>query len=351
MDVMGTRLARRPLIACLFALAAAAMIAVIAVVTRKDSGSSAKISQPVPPEALALSADGALLGVTNDLGMELYSLPGYERVAQFPFRMVEYEESIAWNADLSRVATSFGTQVKIYDVRRNLQVRWLPNDAPESIVVEQRGKINVTTPAPEAIVNLAWSPDDRYVAIVRHSGAVDVWDLETNGVRRVQASGNGADRCLAWSPDGAALAFGATLSRELLIYAAPDFTQPRALQLAEICSQAVFHPNGRLLAVNAQWASAIEVWELDELTRVATRQAPATALAWHPSAEALAALTTGRVELWRPADDALAVLPAHGATVNVSVAFSPDGRDLLVGSDDGALRAWPLAERAPALFR
>jgi len=341
------KLARRPLIAGLLALAAA-VVAGVAWLALRDS--SVKIRQTLPPAALIASADGSLLGVTNELGLQLYSWPAYERVAQFPHRTVQYEDSIAWSADLGRVATSFGTQVKIYDVRRNEQVRWLPNDAPASIVVGTRGKTNITAPAPEAIVNLAWSPDGRHVAIVRHSGAVDIWDLETDGVRRLRDSGKGADRCLAWSPDGAALAFGETLTRELLIYAAPAFAAPRSLQLDEICSQATFHPNGRLLAVNTQWASAIDVWELDELTRLAVRPVPATALAWHPAAETLAALTTGRVDLWRPADDATAVIPARGATVNLAVAFSPDGRDLLVGADDNALRAWPLAEHAPELF-
>lgn len=345
---MRMKLARLPFPVWLAALALVVVIAGVAFMALRDS--PVKITGGPPPAKLTLSADGSHLGVTNELGVELYSLPGYGKAAQFPYRMVEYDEAVAWKSDLSQIAVSFGTQVKLFDVRSNQQVRWLPNDAPDSIVVGTRGKTNLTKPAPEAIENLAWSPDGRYVAIVRHSGAVDVWDLETNAVRRVQESGKGADRCLAWSPDGAALAFGQTLPRELLIYAAPDFARPRTLQLAEICSQTVFHPNGRLLAVNAQWASAIEVWELAELTRVASRAAPATALAWHPSAETLAALTTGHVELWRPADDALAILPAHGATVNTAVAFSPDGRELLVGSDDGALRPWPLAEHAPALF-
>jgi hypothetical protein len=34
-----------------------------------------------------------------------------------------------------------------------------------------------------------------------------------------------------------------------------------------------------------------------------------------------------------------------------AIAFTPDGRDILLSTDDGRVRAWPLAERAPALFQ
>ena len=70
---------------------------------------------------------------------------------------------------------------------------------------------------------------------------------------------------------------------------------------------------------------------------------PATALAFDPAGERLAAAHDGGVTLWS-ADAATRSLRAPGCSV--SAVWSPDGRSLVVGLAENALHAWQLADGA-----
>lgn len=309
---------------------------------------------------LALAADGGTLGLRNNSsGLELYSLPAYKRVSKIglPFGP-QGPPVMAWKADLSQVALSAGTgtSVEIRDTRSGAVVRSLHSDAPGAIVFDQGPTWTGSTPAPMAIEALAWSPDGRYLAIERYSGAIGIWDLQTDRSTSITFNANRMLSCLAWSADSGMLAFSNAPAGQLVIYAAPDFAAPIKLDSEKYCSEAAWHANGKLLAQSIEVLGhptdrRVEVWDAGTQTRVAVSPTPAFALAWHPTEQVLAMLAEGGVELWRPYDDTVVVLEGLGRAAVSQVAFTPDGRDILIATDDGRVRAWSLAERAPSMFK
>jgi WD40 repeat protein len=74
----------------------------------------------------------------------------------------------------------------------------------------------------------------------------------------------------------------------------------------------------------------------------ATLAAPATAIAFDPDGQVLAAAHHGGVTLWTPADNGLRKLV--GAGYPRSLAWSSDGRYLVAGLQENGLRGWRIAD-------
>jgi WD40 repeat protein len=319
---------------------------------------TAKIRPRFYPSALVFAPDGTALGASDGFGVELYSLPEYKSALRIPFPDPLDTDVVAWKADLSQVALAAesGTSVEIRDVRSNAVARSLPSTAPGEIILGQGPDWTSSTLAPEALTRLVWSPDGRYLAILRYSGAVQLWDLQTNNTMTVPAQSISLHGCLAWSADSRRLMFSDDNVGRLVIYSAPDFAEPLRLESEESCSQIALHPNGKLLAQHSDLmpishTPTIEVWNIGEMLRIGSHEAEASLLAWHPTEEVLAIAYRGRLELWRPFDDQAVVLSERDDDRITAIAFSPDGREILLSTDDGRVRAWPLAERAPTLFQ
>ena len=121
-------------------------------------------------------------------------------------------------------------------------------------------------------------------------------------------------------------------------------------------------PDGRLLAVAAQ--NTVELWQISD-PRDPTRTGPplpgagpstsssfVASVAFSPDGRTLAVGSFNRtVQLWDVADPAnpvplgpsLAGIPSQGVN---SVSFSPNGRTLAVGGTDGKIRLWDVADPA-----
>ena len=244
-------------------------------------------------------------------------------------------------------------------------------------------------PGSSDALSFAWSPDGQ-------TAALGMWD---GSVRLVQVPGGQETRTLgrfgtqvhsvAFPPQGDLVA--ATAMAEVRLWRAGDGALLYKWPGAGWMDSATFSPDGSLLAAHAAGGvGAVRVWRVDTgevVQRLATEVGYSDHLAFLPDGTALAveqpgevqlwstpegkllqtlevaadagpfafspdaallALSSGDlVQLWRVSDgELLATLVGHTGWVS-SVIFSPDGRFLVTGSEDGTVRLWGVPESTP----
>jgi WD40 repeat protein len=155
---------------------------------------------------------------------------------------------------------------------------------------------------------LAFSPDGRVLAAVTGAGQLTVWDVAARSLRHELPFGGGYSVGIAFSADGRRLAAAGTSGVDLWNVA-----------------------TGASLGGLAQtaWANAVDFSPDGALVAIAAGGIP-------------------RAELWHVADHAIVATLESGPDAAgdvISVAISPDGRMLALGSYGNVVRVWDLRTR------
>jgi WD40 repeat protein len=195
---------------------------------------------------------------------------------------------------------------------------------------------------------LAFSPDGRSLAAGTSGAKVLIWSLATRQVTAklphpqpvTSVTWDGPDRIAAAGADGT-VSLWALPSAVLAIGSAP--------------TQLAYAPGGGTLAVGGD--GSVQLWDTASHTLLASRPLPATTYAnatmFRPAkaggALLAVAVSNGMIELLNgstlaPVASPLKVISGAGAAE--SVAFSPDGRLLATGADDGSVRLFDVTNPA-----
>jgi serine/threonine protein kinase/WD40 repeat protein len=232
----------------------------------------------------------------------------------------------------------------------------------------------------------AFSPDGRHLAVSRHDRVL-FFDLESGReVRRWRLPA--CARSLAFHPDGGKLAVGYFKARAASVYDATNGALVADLPVGAMSDQVVaWHPDGERLAVGGS-DPRIQIWSVPAQRHLATLEGHAqqvTTVTFHPGGDLMASHGwDGHLLVWHPSTgkllmqltsanapkfstdgrwlgvawdgdraDLLEVTPTREYRTLVSSAgvgrgaysyygdFSPDGRLLAVGMEEGA-RLWDL---------
>jgi WD40 repeat protein len=295
------------------------------------------------PNSVAFSPDGRTLAAGTSAGTTwLWSLPGAAALAagQAPAALrgmplrgpADPVSGVAFSPDGSELAASSKDfKVWLWQVKAGRAV-------PDGTLT---GSVNWAN-------TVAFSPDGRSVAAGTSSANVLVWSLATRQVTAklphpqpvTSVTWDGPDRIAAASADG-------TVS----LWALPS----AVLDTGSAPTQLAYGPGGGTLAVGG--TGSVQLWDTASRTVLASDPLPAkayaNATAFRPAKAGgpllAVAVSDGTVELLNgrtlaPVAPSLSAISGAGAAE--SVAFSPDGRLLATGADDGSVRLFDVTDPA-----
>ena len=282
--------------------------------------------------ALAFSPDGGILAsASRDTSIRLWSLEtGVEKSALAGDTAAT--NAIAFSSDGATLAT--GTA--------ELQVR---------LIDLATGSVKKVIAFPDAVMELAFSPDGSLLAVSGPSGLTTLFTVADGKARPLTLRG----RSVKFSGDGKTLALGLPGGGITLVDSATGMTKKR-IATPNHAPMVTFNADGSLLATWNSKERAIRLWSaesaksLGELALAAVKDpfenSPATtisALALSQNgALAVSVSADLRLRVWDVAKKALLVsypLERQGA-----VALSADG-SLVAVADGARIKIWPTAKR------
>jgi WD40 repeat protein/transcriptional regulator with XRE-family HTH domain len=207
---------------------------------------------------------------------------------------------------------------------------------------------------PEGLVRTELSPDGSLLAVAHADGTVQTWPRDSSTgrfgrsvVTRVAPEGTTLF-ALAFAPDGQTLVVGGGGDEVTLLDLRADAPtpEPRRLSLPGGAYSVAFNPSGTLLAAG-RVSGGVALYQTDAPDGVAPGPeldfpAPVQALAFGPDGLLATAGNDAVLRLFRPASTGYQ--PAGSLTLGdasntlFSLAFSPDGQHVAVGSRDKQVR-------------
>ena len=194
----------------------------------------------------------------------------------------------------------------------------------------------------DTIRTLAFSPDGRILAGGNVDGTVILWDPKSLKVLSTLRAHTSAIKALAFSPDSGVLASGSTDGTLVLWRTTAGYAWIHQLRSSASVTSIAFSPDGASLATShSNGEVRIREAAAPRYSSIVGRFASdPRGLAFSPDGNTLAASATlsSPILLWDvPARRLRATLvgPAEGVP---ALAFSPDGRILVIAGGDGTLR-------------
>ena len=210
-----------------------------------------------------------------------------------------------------------------------------------------------------AVSTLAFTPDGRSVAGADMNGFINVWDASTGQALHDPTLATGASVTgVSYSSDGQFIAVG-TSGSSLQVW---DVASSKIVHISQVAAQDIDHvaftpqAGSHVLAFTSALSAELGIWDVDNAMTPTWLPAPIVGggLAFAPDGQTLAtggcaqatSLVTcaqAGVQLWDVATHQAKGPPlVGGAGLARTLAFSPDGRRIAAGLQDGTVLIWDI---------
>ena len=282
--------------------------------------------------AVAFSPDGALLAsASDDAVIRMWDTRTLEQIGALVTRSGGVT-SIAFRPD-GKILASLGGRVAASARHKggDMAIRlW---------EVESRKQVAVVGHHNASIESVALSPDGTLLAAGRQDGAVELWDIGSRKRIDVIQGHDAMVQCVVFSPDGRLLASSA--KEHARLWDIQDRREIAVFDHTAIVESIAFSHDSKTLACVDH--NCIRLWDTRRKTEVSVLgEAPATGEASFRESGFSKFLTLLRNWIFgKPPTD----LPIHYVSTIQSIAFSPDGKLLVSGGIDNAVRLWNVKKR------
>lgn len=228
-----------------------------------------------------------------------------------------------------------------------------PSAARYAAFLEPRTSVTLE----DYVIDVAWSPDARALAVVGGEGQVfrvEPRDLTKAGapleVATLTPHGMGG-LAVAWSPGGDVFATSGQDNAVAIRDAASGAERTRLRPGLAWSEQLAFAPDGARLAIATGRGLALYSPDGSLQHRFEPLAGAISALAWDKMGRDLGAATNGGIAVHRIEGASPARRHYRWAGQCLTVAFSPNGRTLATGLQDGSVHFWSLASGKDSQMR
>ena len=190
------------------------------------------------------------------------------------------------------------------------------------------------------VIDLAWSPDGRYIAVASVLGPVTIFEGGRRAVVHTFEGHEFGTMSIAWRPDSKVLA-SAGQDGKIRLW---DMTSGEASHSLDGGAAWVEHlawSGGKKPMLASAAGRKLKLWNaVGALVRECPdHQSTISGLQWKPHARQLASIAYGGVTLWDP-HQSEAVRRMEWTGSSLVIAWSPDGKHIATGDQDSTVHFW-----------